>query len=124
MASRITGLVLDCAGPDRLAAFWCDVLGYQVLGRRDEYVGIGAAGGEQPTIVFMRNGDARRGKLPLHIDVNATDREQPDEPRAVARGAARPADVGQTARSRGTRCRTPRATSSASCAAASPRVSR
>ena len=96
MASRITGLVLDCADPDRLAGFWCDVLGYQVLSRKDEYVGIGAAGGEQPTIVFIRNGDARRGKLPLHIDVNATDREQPDELERLLALGARPADVGQT----------------------------
>ncbi|WP_435829054.1 VOC family protein [Saccharopolyspora shandongensis] len=32
MACRITELVLDCADPQRLGTFWCEVLGYVELG--------------------------------------------------------------------------------------------
>jgi hypothetical protein len=32
-------------------------------------------GGPQPTIVFNRTDEPKAGKLRLHIDVNATDRE-------------------------------------------------
>ena len=35
MASRISELVLDCADPELLARFWCDVLGYVELDRED-----------------------------------------------------------------------------------------
>jgi hypothetical protein len=31
MAKRITTVVVDCTDPVRLAGFWCEVLGYQVL---------------------------------------------------------------------------------------------
>ncbi|MBG0814063.1 hypothetical protein HS045_07500 [Planomonospora sp. ID82291] len=33
MACRISELVIDSRDPERLAAFWCDVLGYVVLDR-------------------------------------------------------------------------------------------
>lgn len=45
MACRITELVLDCRDPERLAAFWCEVLGYDIIGRADDAVGIGPAQG-------------------------------------------------------------------------------
>lgn len=100
MASRISELVLDCADPELLARFWSGVLGYVELGREDGAIEIGPAdvgfGGLQPTIVLSPSDDPRRGKLPLHIDVNATDRDQDAElTRLLALGARR-ADVGQT----------------------------
>lgn len=53
-------------------------------------------GGAQPTIVFGAGRDPRHGKLPLHIDVNATDRDQDAEPaRLLALGAVA-VDIGQT----------------------------
>jgi hypothetical protein len=33
---RFSELVIDCAGPERLAAFWSEVLGYVELGREDD----------------------------------------------------------------------------------------
>jgi catechol 2,3-dioxygenase-like lactoylglutathione lyase family enzyme len=93
----MTELVLDCADPERLAAFWSEVLGYPVLGRDDGSVEIGPPhGGPQPTIVFSRSTDARIGKLRLHIDLNATDRDQAEELERLLALGARPADVGQT----------------------------
>jgi len=101
MACRISELVLDCADPERLAAFWCEVLGYVELGREDDgSIEIGPPdvgfGGPQPTLVLSPSSDPRMGKLPLHIDVNATDRDQDAELERLLALGARPADVGQT----------------------------
>ena len=100
MASRISELVLDCADPELLARFWSGVLGYVELGREEGAIEIGPAdvgfGGLQPTIILSPSDDPRTGKLPLHIDVNATDRDQDAElARLLALGARR-ADIGQT----------------------------
>ncbi|MBN6053726.1 VOC family protein [Nonomuraea sp. RK-328] len=100
MACRITELVLDCRDPERLAAFWCEVLGYVVLERIDGAVEIGpegtGVGGLQPTLVLSPSEDPKVGKLPLHIDVNATDRDQDAELERLLAVGARRADVGQT----------------------------
>ena len=94
MACRITELVLDCRDPEAQARFWCEVLGWGVLDREEGLVEIGVEGGPF-TIVLLRNDDERRAKLPLHVDVNATDRDQDAElERLLALGATR-ADVGQ-----------------------------
>ncbi|GHI03443.1 glyoxalase [Streptomyces cellostaticus] len=98
MACRISELVIDCANPNRLAAFWSDVLGYVELGREDDgSIAIGPPdAGPQPTLVLSPSSDPRTGKLPLHIDVNATDRDQDAELERLLALGARPADVGQT----------------------------
>lgn len=99
MACRITELVLDCREPERLAGFWCEVLGYVVLGREDGDVEIGPPegfGGLQPTLVLSRSTEPKNGKLPLHIDLNATDRDQDAELERLLAAGARHADVGQT----------------------------
>ncbi|WP_344519711.1 VOC family protein [Streptomyces rectiviolaceus] len=100
MACRISELVLDAADPDRLAAFWCDVLDYVELERTDDgSIEIGPAAGfgsPLPTLVLNPNSAPRNGQLRLHIDVNATDRDQDAElERLLALGAVH-ADVGQT----------------------------
>jgi catechol 2,3-dioxygenase-like lactoylglutathione lyase family enzyme len=99
MACRLSELVLDCRDPETLSRFWCDVLGYQELGREDDAIEIGPEegfGGLAPTLVFSPSTDPNPGKLRLHIDVNPTDRDQDAElQRLLALGAV-PADVGQT----------------------------
>ncbi|MFD3324941.1 VOC family protein [Streptomyces sp. NPDC058701] len=98
MACRISELVLDAADPERLAAFWSEVLGYVELGREDDgSIEIGPpGGGPQPTLVLSPSSGPRTGKLPLHIDVNATDRDQDAELERLLALGARPADVGQS----------------------------
>ena len=101
MASRISELVVDCVDPDGLAAFWSGVLGYVELSREDGCVEIGPAsgfGGGQPTLFFSPSDDPRTGKLRLHIDVNATDRDQDAELERLLALGARTADIGQTGR--------------------------
>lgn len=100
MACRISELVLDCRDPEVLARFWCEVLDFVVLYREaDGSLEIGPRegfGGPQPTIVFSRSDKPKQGKLPLHIDVNATDRDQTAELERLLELGARPAQVGQT----------------------------
>ena len=100
MTSRISELVIDCADPERLARFWCAVLGYVELDREDGAIEIGPAeagfGGLQPTIILSPGSDPRTGKLPLHIDVNPVDRDQDAELERLLALGARPAEVGQT----------------------------
>ncbi len=100
MACRISELVIDCRDPDRLASFWCEVLGYVELERDGDAIEIGPPGvgfgGPQPTIVFDRSSGPKVGKLPLHIDVSPTDRDQDAELARLLAAGARPADIGQT----------------------------
>ena len=102
MANRITCVVVDCADHERLAAFWCEVLGYVVVYRPDgeDWVEIGPPGqpprSARPTLLFQAVPDPTPGKNRLHLDVNATDRDQDAElERLLGLGATR-ADVGQT----------------------------
>jgi hypothetical protein len=100
MACRISELVLDCRDPEALAQFWCAVLDFVVLEREDDgSVEIGPRegfGGPQPTIILGRTDEPRTGKSRLHIDVNATDRDQDAELERLLSLGARPADIGQT----------------------------
>jgi hypothetical protein len=100
MACRISELVLDCREPDVLARFWCEVLDFVVLERLDDgSVEIGPSegfGGPQPTIILSPSDQPGQGKTRLHIDVNATDRDQDAELERLLKLGARPADVGQT----------------------------
>ena len=99
MACRFSELVLDCRDPESLARFWCEVLGYEELGREDGAIEIGPEegfGGPAPTLVFSPSSDPTPGKLRLHIDVNPTDRDQDEELERLLALGATPADVGQT----------------------------
>ena len=99
MACRITELVLDCRDPEALSRWWSAVLGWVEVDRDgDDYVEIGPpGGGPVPTLLFSRSADPRQGKLPLHIDVSPTDRDQAAELERLLALGARPADVGQPA---------------------------
>ena len=100
MVCRISELIIPSQDPPRLAAFWCEVLGFVVLDDTDNgAVEIGpreGIGGLQPTLVFVPTTEPKAGKLRLHFDVNATDRDQDAELERLLKLGARPADIGQT----------------------------
>jgi hypothetical protein len=83
-----------------LARFWCEVLDFVVLDRQDDgSLEIGPRqgfGGPQATIILSPGVEPGRGKSRLHIDVNATDRDQDAELERLLQLGARPADIGQT----------------------------
>ncbi|MGN6160601.1 MAG: VOC family protein [Marmoricola sp.] len=100
MACRISELVLDCRDPELLARFWCEALDYVVLDREEDgSVEVGPRegfGGAQPTIFLSKTEHPEPSKPRLHIDVNATDRDQDAELERLLGIGARPADIGQT----------------------------
>ncbi|MFH8746489.1 VOC family protein [Streptomyces rimosus] len=101
MACRISELVIECAGPERLAAFWSEVLGYVELGREDDgSIEIGPPGtgfgGPQPTLVLSPSNDPRRAQLRLRIDVSATGHAPDAELERLLGLGARPVGVGPT----------------------------
>lgn len=100
MACRISELVLYCRNPEALARFWREVLDFVVLdGEEDGSVEIGPRegfGGPQPTIILIRTDEPKQAKSRLHIDVNATDRDQDAELERLLKLGARPAGIGQT----------------------------
>jgi catechol 2,3-dioxygenase-like lactoylglutathione lyase family enzyme len=100
MGSRITELVLDCRDPAGLAAWWAEVLGYEVVGTEDDgAVEIGppeqGPKGVVPTLLFAPVPEPTPGKLRLHLDLNATDRDQEAELQRLLALGATPVDVGQ-----------------------------
>jgi len=100
MASRITELVVDCRDPRRLADFWCEALGFTVLGIEGDDIEIGPVGsgfgGPQATLVFNRSDKPKQDKLRLHFDLSPVDRDQERElARLLAVGAVL-VDVGQS----------------------------
>ena len=100
MACRFSELVVDSRDPAALAAFWCAVLGYEVVDRADGDVEIGPPGqpekGPVPTLLFQAVPDPTPGKNRLHLDLNATDRDQAAELERLLGLGATPAGVGQT----------------------------
>ena len=99
MACRISELVLNCRDPSRLAAFWCEVLGYAEFARDADSIEIGPVGagfgGLQPTIVFQAHAAPTPGLLRLHFDVSPVGCDQDAELARLLAAGARPADVGQ-----------------------------
>lgn len=94
MGSKFTELVIDAADPERLAAFWMGVLGWQPTGRYQGAVEIADAGGG-PSMTFVPVPDEKRRKNRLHIDVNPIGCDQDEEVERLIGLGARHADVGQ-----------------------------
>jgi catechol 2,3-dioxygenase-like lactoylglutathione lyase family enzyme len=99
VACRLSEIVVDSRDPEALAAWWAEVLGYRVLGRDDDgavEIGPGAGfGGAAPTLVFAPVADPDPGKPRLHLDVNATDRDQDAEVERLEALGAKRVDIGQ-----------------------------
>ena len=99
VACRFTELVIDGHDHQMLGAFWAQVLGYEVFeqsdGPKHYYVELQGPDGAGPAILVLRTPDVKVTKNRLHIDVNATDRDQAGEvERIIALGATR-VDIGQ-----------------------------
>lgn len=78
MTSRFTELTVDCHAPERLAEFWCAVLDFEVIDRREGMVEIGSrvptaeairARQMPPTLVFLRVPEGKAVKNRMHHDV-------------------------------------------------------
>ncbi|WP_030808827.1 VOC family protein [Streptomyces sp. NRRL F-2799] len=68
---RINALIVDATDPERLAAFWSELLGRPVVGRTGPYVWLRREDGLG--IGFQRADGPKSGKNRVHFDVTAAD---------------------------------------------------
>ena len=95
MASRIVSLPIDCVDAELVAAFWADVLGWQVVNRGYYGVSIGLPGTSPFEIDFRTVPEPKKAKNRLHLDINPMDRDQAEELERLLALGATPVDVGQ-----------------------------
>ena len=95
MGSVLTEVVIDAGDPERLAAFWADVLGWEHTEAEDGVVEISGPDGSRPKLIFVPVEEAKAGKNRVHLDVNPTGCDQDEElARLLSLGAVE-VDVGQ-----------------------------
>ncbi|WP_328502942.1 VOC family protein [Streptomyces sp. NBC_00457] len=104
MTSRFTELAVDCHDPERLAAFWCEVLDFKVIERGEGKVEIGSwvptvedvrARQMPPTLVFIQVPEGKTVKNRLHLDVSPIDGSTENEVTRLLGLGATKTDVGQ-----------------------------
>ena len=95
MSLSIDWLNVDTPDPERLARFWTEALGYEVLysgddgGEREVLIG----GHGRPRILFYEVHDPKTVKNRLHLDLRPDDRDAEVE-RLLSLGATK-VDIGQ-----------------------------
>jgi predicted enzyme related to lactoylglutathione lyase len=97
MTSIISEIVIDCADIRRVAAFWGEVLGWEVQSEGD-YMWMSASG--QPgdgglILVFAPVPEPKAVKNRVHIDVRPRGCEQQEEVERLLGLGARHVDIGQ-----------------------------
>ncbi len=80
---RWDAVVIDCQDAESLATFWAALLGVQIRGRWQQFVGLHPAGPGLPRLVFQRVDDPRPAKTSLHLDLHVP--SLADLPTAVER---------------------------------------
>jgi predicted enzyme related to lactoylglutathione lyase len=93
MPSRWEQIVVDAEDPARLARWWAEALGYQIVHEEPDEIEIRRTPEEMPGLLFATSPDAKTAKNRLHIDLRPDDQEAEVE-RLVDMGA-RPVDIGQ-----------------------------
>lgn len=94
MGSVWENLVVDATDPARLARWWAEALGYQIVNELPDEVEIRRSPDVLPGLVFVPVPDGKETKNRLHIDLRPADQEAEIE-RLVNMGA-RHVDVGQS----------------------------
>jgi catechol-2,3-dioxygenase len=80
---------LDCADPEKLATFYCALLGVTIRGRWKRYIGLEPSAQGLPRLVLQGTDDPRPAKNTLHLDlyVASADLLDAEVERVVALGA-------------------------------------
>jgi predicted enzyme related to lactoylglutathione lyase len=95
MASRFTELIVDAVDPERLAAFWGQVLGWERTGRYEGAVELAGRPGSGPSLVFVPVSEPKVAKNRVHIDLNPAGCDQGAELDRLVGLGARHVDIGQ-----------------------------
>ncbi|MGW1069663.1 VOC family protein [Streptomyces aureus] len=70
-SAQINALIVDADDPERLAAFWSELLGRPIVGRMGPYVWLRRENGLG--LGFQRTDESRTGKNRMHFDITAPD---------------------------------------------------
>jgi catechol-2,3-dioxygenase len=105
MIGKIGAVVLDAADPRGLAQFYAQLLGMQLMQEEGDWIDIGPAGAEKPTLSFQHAPDHRPPRWPdpaypqqFHLDIDI-DRDIDDaEKEVLALGATKLPGGGSTFR--------------------------
>jgi len=95
MAGVIGNITFDCTSPNRVADFWCEVLGYvkQDVSYGDDFAAALHPAGRWagPRLFFQRVPEGKAVKNRLHLDVNVRDEAamEAEADRLAALGATR-----------------------------------
>ncbi|WP_406143627.1 VOC family protein [Streptomyces sp. NBC_01012] len=68
---QINALIVDAASPERLAAFWSELLARPVVDRTGPYVWLRRENGLG--LGFQQTGEPKRGKNRMHFDISSPD---------------------------------------------------
>lgn len=82
------GLVLDCADPKALAAFWAAALEYRIAGGAGNYVMLLPIEGDGPKLLLQGVPEPKSTKNRMHFDIHVADTLAETE-RLAALGARR-----------------------------------
>ncbi|MDG4783141.1 VOC family protein [Micromonospora sp. WMMD961] len=93
MTSVWESLTVDSRDPARLARWWAEALGYQVVTEKPDEVEIRPSADRLPGLVFVPATEGKQGKNRLHLDLRPANQEAEVE-RLVDMGA-RHVDIGQ-----------------------------
>ena len=86
-------IVIDCADPETLAAFWADALGYRIVGFGEPYCLLLPAERAYPPVILQRVPEPKQGKVRIHFDLRVSDVSA--EVERLEKLGARRVDVGQ-----------------------------
>lgn len=70
MQLRWDAVTVDCADPVALAEFWCALLGVEVRGRWEQYVGLTPASPGSPRLVLQKVDGPRPERNSIHLDLH------------------------------------------------------
>lgn len=97
MTSVLREIVIDCNQPQLVAAFWSQVLSWEVK-REDDFLWMSESGEDDSAgavLVFAPVRERKAVKNRVHIDVSPRGCEQAEELDRLLGLGARPVDIGQ-----------------------------
>lgn len=80
MATRLVSLTFDANDPSRLARFWADALGWEIVDETGDEIGVLPTDGTRFILVFVRVTEAKTAKNVIHVELVT---ESNDDQRAV-----------------------------------------
>ncbi|WP_406689255.1 VOC family protein [Saccharopolyspora sp. ID03-671] len=96
MSSRLAVVVIDAQDTEKVAAFWCAVLGWSVVDRDEDGIAIGPPNRNWPRIDVYEVPETKTLKNRLHFDLRAEDRTTAEELHRLESLGAHRVDVGQS----------------------------